>query len=268
MLIYQTEPELLDVFCEGPSDKLVFSSFAEAVGTNRTAVYTAQHIEWPEEIGSQGGNRSKIVFLSRQLAAKAVRGICVIDKDLDEIEDQTALNDHLIKTDYSCTPMYGLETEDLQSLIYSRFNLSITSDQFSRVFEACKHIFAVRFLREKHCLGASVAPPAEIFTEPTSFTISVQRFLDRCKQVNGYDVRWDKVVQEHDALFASLRSDFRHYINVHDLGAILGSIIRALKSRSVSVAPDLIEKHCLYVLLSQKLFGYPLFGELSVPLTA
>jgi hypothetical protein len=263
LLIYETERSLVDVFCEGPSDFLVFNVFVDAIDNKMSAVYAADQIEWPNGVGSHGGNRSRIVFLSNQLSSQGLNGICVVDKDFDVIEDLTPSNSALCKTDYSCTPMYGLEAADLQALIYSSFNLTITANQLSSVFEICKHLFAIRFLRDKHCMGSTIASPDNILTSPAAFAFSVQGYLDRCKQLNGYDARWDTVAREHDALFMSLQGDARDYINIHDLGQLLVAIIRALKSKSVSLKPDFVGKHCLYVSISQAQFGYPLFSELS-----
>jgi hypothetical protein len=135
------------------------------------------------------------------------------------------------------------------------------------VFEACKQIFAVRFLREAHCVGSTIASADEILSEAESVVMSGDSYLKRCKQLNGYDARWDGVIERHDGLLQKMNGDFRNYINIHDLGEILASVVRSLKSRTVHVNSDFVAKHCSYVLLSRQDFGYPLFGEIAAQLT-
>jgi hypothetical protein len=267
VLIYETEHTLVDIFCEGPSDHLLFKFFADAIDSKSVGVYSADQIEWPSELGSYGGHRARILFLSNVLSSRTLKGICVIDKDLDTIENRTPGNRNLIKSDYACTDMCGLETDDLWTFIYSRFNLTLSEDQLRSVFDACKHVFSIRFLRDEHCPGSTVAAADEILADASNFSISVGNYLERCRQLNGYDVRWDKVISGQSTLYQSLNGDFRDYINVHDLGKILAAIIRKLKSRSVSLAPNFIENHCCYVVMARRLFGYPLFSEISLRLT-
>jgi hypothetical protein len=267
LLIYRVEPTLLDVFCEGPSDANVFKFFVDAFEKRAICVYSADQIEWPSDLGDHGGNRARLVFLSNEITSRALRSICVIDKDLDTIKDQTPGNSSLIKTDYANLNMYGLDPDDLRTFIYSRFNVSITDEQLASVFEACKHIFTTRFLKELHCVGSTIPSADDILTEPENVTFSKEKYLGRCRQLNGYDSRWNDVEQGQPSLFASLNGDFRDYINIHDLGEILVAAIRKLKSRSVTLTPDFIAKHCVYVLMAQRQFGYPLFSELSRRLT-
>jgi hypothetical protein len=267
ILIYQTEAQLIDVFCEGPSDFSIFNFLADAAGSKTTAVYTADQIEWPDELDDFEGNRGRIVFLSNQLSARNLNGVCIVDKDLDTIVNQTADNGNLIKSDYACVDMYGLDTDDLQDFFWGTFNIKISAGQLAATFDACRHLFAIRFLRKKYCAGSRIANADEIMTDPTTFSFSVQAYLERCKQLNGYDVRWDSVIQHQNALYASLQGDFRDYINVHDLGEILATIIRKLKRRAVHIAPDFIVKHLVYFLITQRRFGYPLFSKLSMHLT-
>jgi hypothetical protein len=266
ILICQTEPQLIDVFCEGPSDCSIFNFFAEAMGS-KAAVYAADQIEWPDDLDDDDGHRGRIVFLSNELSIRGLNGVCVVDSDLDTIANQTVGNGNLIKSDHACIDMYGLDADDLQALFYGAFNVSISVDQLAATFDACKHLFAIRFLRKQHCVGSRIASADEISADPAAFSFSVQSYLERCKQLNGYDVRWDSVIQQQNALYASLQGDFRDYINVHDLGTILAAIVRKLKSKAVYITPDFIAKHLAYFLMTQKRFGFPLFSELSTRLT-
>lgn len=266
LLIYQTERTLVDVFCEGPTDAAVIKFFVEGRDSAKTAVYDASQIEWPEEVGSEGGNRAKVVFLSNALSSRGLKGICVIDKDLDTIADKTATNSALLKTDYACLDMYGLEPGDLRTFIYSKFNIDMKDEDVSKIFDACKHVFVIRFLREVHCPGSSIADVRRMIADGKKVEFAVDTYLARCKQLNGYDARWDKVIEEEAATFSALNGDFRDYINVHDLGTMLASIIRAIKSNSVSLETNFVEKHCVYVILSLRNFGFPLFSHLSTRL--
>jgi hypothetical protein len=263
LLIYQTEWTLIDVFCEGPGDHAILKSFVDAIQRRRTAVFDADQIEWPDGLSNEGGNRSRIVFLSKELSSRALHGICVIDRDLDTIEDHTPGNGCLLKTDYSSLDMYGFDRDDVSTYIYSTFNVSLDAAQVDQILEACKRLFVIRFLRERHAVGSSIADARRIISDEKNCTVGVKEYLQRCKQLNGYDARWDIINELEDGVFNGVGGDIRDHINVHDLGDILASIIRAIKSRSVSIDPNFIAKHCAYVLLTSRNFGYPLFSELS-----
>lgn len=267
ILLYQTERNLADIFCEGPSDALIFKFFTSAFNKVAPAVYSADQIEWPEHSVPAGGNRGKIAALSQLLADGRLNGICIIDKDHDGIVEQTSRNSSLILTDYSCLEMYGLSVDDLQIFIYSNFNLSITDDHLANIFDACKHIFAVKYLREKYCAGSTVATVEYILDGASFDAFSIARYLDRCKQLNGYDARWETVLAELSNLIDSLNDDIRNYLNAHDLSELLGIIVRRMKSRSLSAPSAPILKHFSYALVAQRQFGYPLFEKLSTRLT-
>ena len=158
--------------------------------------------------------------------------------------------------------MYGLDSEDLGAFIYSTFNVELTSQQVECIFEACKRLFVIRFLRDKHAAGSSIAQPRRIMLDGGDVKIGV-KCLDRCKQLNGYDDRWTKIIECEEAFFQKLNGDFRDYINIHDLGDILAAVVRSLKRKSVAIESNFIAKHCAYVMLSSRNFGFPLFGELS-----
>lgn len=266
LLICETEPSLVDVFCEGAFDAGILDQFVGGLGAANTSVYFADQIEWPDELDDDGGNRKRVIFLSEQLSALAVNGICVIDRDLDTIQDATAVNANLLKTDYSCIDMYSLDVDDLVVLLYSRYNIVIEPEQIGQILDACKAIFSVRYLRDKHCAGASIATPEKIIQSAKELKFSVQNFLERCKQRNGYDSRWDHVFREQDELLRSMVEDIRCYINVHDFGEILSIIVRSLKSKSVSLEPEFLSRHLAYRMLSQSMFGFPLFSEISTRL--
>jgi hypothetical protein len=101
------------------------------------------------------------------------------------------------------------------------------------------------------------------FSDAKKVEFAVDAYLERCKQLNGYDVRWDKILEGEAKTFSALNGDFRDYINVHDLGAILAAIVHAIKSRSVSIETNFVERHFAYVILSLRNFGFPFFSQLS-----
>lgn len=266
LLISEVESSLVDVFCEGLSDVQVLTFFVSAISGIRASVYSADQIEWPEDLSTFGGHRGKIVHLSQMLSSRGVNGICVVDRDLESIEPATDLNPNLLMTDYSCLNMCGLDEGDVREFIYSKYNVALSAAQLLSVFEACKHLFVARFLRDRFCAGASLPTAEKILVDPVSCEVSVGVFLDRCKQLNGYDVRWDKVSSNHEGVFKSLSGSFRDYINIHDLDRMLSTVVRSHKSKSTNIPTDFVGKHCIYVLIAQRMFGFPLFEQLSTRL--
>jgi hypothetical protein len=207
------------------------------------------------------------VYLSRKLAELQLRGTCVVDRDLDTIEDNTHGNANLVKTDYSCMEMYGLLDADLNAFVLATFNVTLSSDNLSAIFDACKQLFVIRYLREKYCVGASLPDAAEIVKyDEKGVAILTDTYLGRCRQVNGYDARWDKVANEWADRVGKLGNERRDYINIHDMGSVLAKVIRTMKKKSVAIDFHFLEKHCVYVVISRALYTDPMFKLIEAKL--
>lgn len=267
IFIAKTEGAINDVYCEGQLDRQVISAFSAHIGKNATLVCAAEQIEWPEEVGTYGGHRGRILYLSGKLASEGLRGTCVIDRDLDTIENTTEGNANLVKTDYSCMEMYGLLSDDLKAYLSATYNAAISDLVLKSVFEACRQLFVIRYLREKYCVGASLPKPNEIVElVENSVIILTDVYLDRCRQVNGYDPRWDKVSAEFKAVLSQLGAENRDYIHIHDMGSIMEKIIRKIKKGVVALEFHFLEKHCVYVIISRALYSDPIFKAIEARL--
>jgi len=269
IFIAQTEQSLVDVYCEGPLDARVILSFARSTGHANTLVYPAELIEWPEDAATFNGHRGKVVYLSNKFTAMKLQGACVIDQDLDTIQNSSPENGNLLKTDFSCMEMYGLAEDDLSAYLSATYNVSISASTFSTIFAAIKLLFVIRFLRDKYCMGASLPPPVEIIAgTPDKLEIARDAYLDRCSQVNGYDNRWDKLRAAIQPELDSLGTEKRNYMNIHDLSAVLAKVIRLRKSKTVQLDPFFLERHCAYLIISRSLYSHPMFDRLTSAISA
>jgi len=165
--------------------------------------------------------------------------------------------------------MYGLLEDDLVAYLSATFNVTFSKANLNTLFESCKQLFVIRHLREKYCVGASLPSSAEIVNyEEGTITIAIDAYLERCTQVNGYDPRWDKVISEYKDVLKTLGDEKRDYMNIHDLGAILAKIVRAIKRRAASVDSLFVEKHCVYVVISRALYSDSMFKSIETRLAA
>jgi hypothetical protein len=119
LTLYQLEPQLRDIYVEGPTDRDMVDWVLRDRDRQRTHVYDIDGIEIPPEVlihyGLTAGARSKVIALAKEFeAALPVGGLqatCIVDSDLYGalgIRDECRL---LLSTDYADIEGYLL-TED------------------------------------------------------------------------------------------------------------------------------------------------------------
>lgn len=111
---YLYEPELRDLYVEGPSDKLLFEWFLKQSGCEDVAVFEIDCVDIPsalvEELHLRSQKRDRVIALSirfeQLLAEECQYLLCVADADFDFILGRKYNSRYLVYTDYTSADLY------------------------------------------------------------------------------------------------------------------------------------------------------------------
>lgn len=111
---YLYEPQLRDLYVEGPSDKLLFEWFLKQFGCEDVAVFEIDCVDIPnallEELDLRSQKRDRIIALSirfeQLLAEECEYLLCVADSDFDFLLGRKYNSRYLVYTDYTSTDLY------------------------------------------------------------------------------------------------------------------------------------------------------------------
>src|SRR5436309_32108 len=119
LTLHELNPDLSDVFTEGPSDRGLIRWFLDDLELRSVVVYDISVVDLPPdqlvELGQENNNRGRVIALALLCAMLTQSQLaCVIDIDLDLLLGRNVPNTPLLlTTDYSCMEMYACNTKVL-----------------------------------------------------------------------------------------------------------------------------------------------------------
>lgn len=268
--IYERDPNLRDIYVEGPFDASIISWFLRENSINDAVVYSIESVDISDGdlIASDlsGGNRDRVIFLARFLDGKHVQKVaCIIDADFSYLSGQGPVNPPLFMTDFSCMEMYFFTERcfaKLFSICYRKFDWPV-QDIMRNISWVAQEFFLYRWAN--NVLGWGMD------------------WLERivCMNMDGWEVRLDedgyitrflnkngrlanKVEFEAQVrnLRSSLRGDRRFQMNGHDLISVLAWYVR---QRGISGQKATMENVHLFMPLTldhRELLPEPMFEAL------
>lgn len=153
MTLYSLEPELSDIYVEGPSDRILVNRYLKRYDKTINIV-EINDIDFSElyEIKSElkSNCKNKVVELSNQLednfsdSLKAV--ICIADRDFDDFLNKIVTNSYLHYTDLSSIEMYFFNETSLNIFFKDILHdFPVTSrDIISQLQSILNHIFNIK----------------------------------------------------------------------------------------------------------------------------
>lgn len=123
---YELEPQLTDIYVEGPSDAALISWFLKR-HSRRWRVYSIQTVDVPtnlvRELGLDDGERGRILALSTVLERElrdvvGIRPLFIADRDLDYVLGSTRpVSTLCLLTDFTSMELYGYDEGVLEKLL-------------------------------------------------------------------------------------------------------------------------------------------------------
>jgi hypothetical protein len=223
---YQFEPDLRDVYVEGPRDELLLKWFFRRSGIDGAVAYPISTVDVPDSVIRPlgvTGNRGRVIGLCVELgkmldnSTENVRGL--IDKDFFEILQEDYESRLLWKTDFSCMECYVLDLTTVQKFALLYFGKKIDEQDIAKLMMIVVEIYLLRAAKQR------LTPQGrwvEDFTRSCSMggggpEIDREDFIQRLlQQARGALSR-----TQLDATVAELRRqlprDYRHSVNGHDV---------------------------------------------------
>jgi len=120
--MYSLEPELNDIYVEGPSDKCLINRYLKKNDRNINIVeindidFSELYVDKPE---LKSNCKNKIIELSNQLEINFTNSlekvICIADRDFDDFLNKIVINSYLNYTDYSSIELYFFNENSLNN---------------------------------------------------------------------------------------------------------------------------------------------------------
>ncbi len=230
--LHELEPELRDIYVEGPADLYLIKWFLDQIGKRSTAVYDISTVEIPAEMvefyGLDNNNRDRVIVLALELEPRlgqeSVQVTCIADSDFDLILNHRHDCHLLLFTDYTGIEMYLFH----EGYIDKFFNLclrgfplyaSYVLDQLSNILQ---EIFLIRLANKllgleliwmtfERCCKLS---GGEIVFDADDY---ITRYLNK----NNMLERKDEFVYTVNSWRPKLTSNPRHQMHGHDFIELL-----------------------------------------------
>ena len=122
--LYEVEPNIIDIFVEGPFDKAIIQFFLNEISIHNVSVYEIETIEIDDEelisLGRKANNRERAMLLSEKFDAAGINSnqlICIIDKDFCHFLGECVNTPQLLYTDFSCMEMYFFDDKIIKKFL-------------------------------------------------------------------------------------------------------------------------------------------------------
>ena len=230
---YVLEPDLRDLYVEGPQDKGLLEWYLNQLGHSDITVIEINHVAIERELlnhhGLPGGNKNRLIALALELDKSFGNTIptvrCVVDADFDFILSPTSSAYHLLRTDYTSLDLYSFNETSLTKVIAVGLNIQGQNSELilCNLSPVLKDLFIIRAANTvlgwsmrwirftRHCrLGGD-----EIHFDRAQF---VTNYLVN----NGKGGRRDEFESECNRLTSAVPQDDRQCIRGDDFVELLG----------------------------------------------
>jgi len=230
---YCLEPELRDLYVEGPSDKKLFEWFLKRAGCKAIMVFEIDSIDIKEslikELNLQSGNRDRVIALAiefeRCLQKDAQFLLCVADSDFDFLLGKKYNSRYLLYTDYTSVELYFFSKYIIEKLLVlgiQRVPCKIT-ELVENFIDVLQEVFLIRAANEKIGWGLHWL----CFTgccriEKNIVIFNREEFIRRYLSKNGRSSDIKKFIEVCRQLEAIKVETFKHRIRGHDYLKLIG----------------------------------------------
>ena len=238
---YELEPELRDLFVEGPSDRIIYSWYLRKCGYKQVGVFEIDSVDIPRELldtyDLHTGNRSRVIVLALELDRNFTSMLehvrCIADSDFDFILDIHHYSGHLIYTDYTSVDMYTYKEELLNKLLCLAFDHSDNQARsvFVSMTSVLRQLFIIRAVNKKLDWGMTFPRFTRCCRVRNSKIIFNRgEFVNRSLSSNQRQKKADLFGKLYDTLETVMLSDIRKSIHGDDYFELLGWYLHCEKN--------------------------------------
>jgi hypothetical protein len=229
---YILEPELRDLYVEGPGEKTSYSWFFRKFECKSVAIFEIDSVDIPDSLLAnyklQSGNRDELIALAiefQRLLKDDLRFLlCVVDSDFDFLLGRTYCSRYLLYSEYTSTDLCFCSEETFEKffMLGLRFipcNISILLANFAKILQ---EIFLIRTANEKlgWCLEwidfnryCSIKDNLVVFNS--------NKFIESYLSKNNRLKDLEQFISVYDQLRRIKVKTFKHRIRGHDFFELL-----------------------------------------------
>lgn len=270
---YGLEPDITDVFVEGPNDASLFKWFCHKNSRTNTSVYDISSIDVPatlvEQYGLEDNNRNRIIALAHEIERRHKinhnQVTCIADCDFNHLIGPKYTCSLLIFTDYTCMEMYMFEEEHIDkyfSIVLSGFQVSPNTLIlcFTRVLS---ELFLVRLANEVLKSNLSLVRFQRCCTlDGDNIIFDSNEFITRYLHSNNKHALKEELLSTIEHYREKLDADPRYNIHGHDFVDLMSWYLRGKGVAQAISAPEVVERSLYGCIEVQELIKYPMFKVL------
>lgn len=153
--LYLVEPEIKEVYTEGPEDATIIEVFLEKCQVFDVRINSIDNISFEQVDCELKSNRDRVVFLSEKFETefdqKLPNFMCVVDRDFDSLSETIGKNKYLSRTDFANLEMYLYSLGSVNKFLKIGIrNFPLTASELLRGIEPILlDLFCLRFVRTK-----------------------------------------------------------------------------------------------------------------------
>ena len=230
---YCLEPELLDIYVEGPRDKGWYGLYFQKVECKGAAVYEIDTVDVAadtvRDYSLELGNRGRVLAVALELdrcfpaTLKGVR--CVADSDYDFVLGRNVLARHLLYTDYTSPELYMWKHDILERILVLGF--MVPPEDVASIFESVsllvEELFTIRAANKKLCWGANLVRFAKSCTiDGPTIVFDRENFVQRYLNAHGRMGQRAEFEKACDGIRPAPGTDRRRSISGDDLVEAIG----------------------------------------------
>jgi len=272
--LYELEPQLRDIYVEGPTDVSFIGWFLDQVGKDNVIVYDISTVDISVQViqshSLENNNRDRVIALAIELESRLVEPTiqvtCIVDRDFDLILNKEYECNLLLFTDYTSIEMYLYCEKCLDKFI----NLYLRGFPFSagyllaRLSSVLQEVFLIRlankllglelewmtFERCCHVDRGEVVFDADVF---------VTRYLNK----NSVLERQGEFRSVVDTWRSKLTNESRCQMHGHDFISLLAWYIAKHGVNSKLARPEIVERTLFSCIELKQIADERLFQSLA-----
>ncbi len=150
--LYMIEPDLKDIYVEGPEEVNIFEIYLES---NEVNVIPIDNVDFSETNGNElYSNKEKVLFLNEfitnKIGDKLPHIMFIVDRDFDTINDTTIKRSYLKYTDFANLEMYLFNESSINKFLKIGLkNFPLEAEKIIKIMQnLLLELFALRYSRE------------------------------------------------------------------------------------------------------------------------
>ncbi|WP_180990630.1 DUF4435 domain-containing protein [Streptomyces malaysiensis] len=237
--LYEFEPEIVDFFVEGRSDRVFLEHLLEGAGEN-VRVWEAGDVEIPAEmvdaVDESIGAKGRIVALAKELEERLREGaeysvLCIVDADFDHIlEAENKSYRFLARTDFTCLESYYWNLKVVRKYLKLSLHGSVplgASEFMTRLESVMRELFLLRLAVASLDLNFSWIDPGGCCGDPKKGgEFDRSTYLEKLLSKNLAFTRKRDLDRQIAHFREILSEDPRYFIHGHDLCKLISWLIK------------------------------------------